>query len=123
MYAKLICDQIQTNVIKGVNMQYAVVVVPRLLHVITALFETEGVYGHVIFGQYSYEMIPLDDHILTLQYDNVVPNLWLHQDTSYLASVAKAIFNLRGIYGDFHHLVSKCAKILAFNLSCIVTTS
>ncbi|CAG7702924.1 unnamed protein product [Allacma fusca] len=104
--AKLVCDHIQQNISRGVNMQYAVVVIPRLLHVIPALFEREGVHGHVTFAQYSYELLPLDEHILTLQYEDMAANLWLHQDTSGLASVAKAIFNARGIYGDFHHLIA-----------------
>ncbi|XP_021956279.1 vacuolar protein sorting-associated protein 33B [Folsomia candida] len=103
--AKIVCDQITNNISRGISLTYGVVVVPRLLHIITALFESEGIYEHVSFGQYAYEMIPLEDNIFSLEMDDVVPQLWLHQDTSMLASVAKAIFNIRGIYGDFHHVV------------------
>jgi hypothetical protein len=103
--AKIVCDQINSNIGRGVALTYGVVVVPRLLHVITSLFESEGTYEHVTFGQYAHEMIPLEDNILSMELDDMVPQLWLHQDTSLLASVAKAIFNLRGIYGDFHHMV------------------
>jgi hypothetical protein len=104
--ARIVCDQINSNLGRNVNLNYGVIVVPRLLHVITTLFETEGVHEHVTFGQYAYEMIPLEDNILSMQFDELVPQLWLHHDTSLLASVAKAIFNLRGMYGDFHHVVS-----------------
>jgi len=109
--AKIVCDQINSNIGRGVNLSYGVVVVPRLLHIIAALFESEGVHEHVIFGQYAYEMIPVEDNILSLQLDEMVPQLYLHHDTSYLACVAKAIFNLRGMYGDFHHVVSDLLMI------------
>lgn len=87
-------------------MAYGIIVVPRLLHVISTLFETEGIYEHVTLSQYSYELIPLEDHILSLEFDDIVPQLWLHKDTSYLAPMAKALFNIRGIYGDYSHVVS-----------------
>jgi len=105
--AKLVCDQINSNVGQGVEFsKYGVVVIPRRLHIITSLFESEGVYGHVEFGQYAYEMIPLDEHILSLQFEDVIQNLWISQETSYLATIAKSIFNLRGVYGEYHHVVS-----------------
>ncbi len=117
--AKLVCDQINSNLGQNVEFsRYGVVVIPRRLHIITSLFESEGVYGHVEFGQYSYEMIPLDEHILSLQFDDVVQNLWLHQETSYLATIAKCIFNLRGVYGDFHHLVSEKKPGMGWGSSC-----
>lgn len=49
-----------SNIGRGLAINYGVVLVPRLLHVITALFESEGIYEHVTFGQYAYEMIPLE---------------------------------------------------------------
>lgn len=106
--AKLVCDQINSNISRGIgeSLKFGVVVIPRQLHIITALFESEGVYGLVTFGQYAYEMIPLDEHILSLQFDDIISNFWLHHDTSYLPTVAKSIFNLRGVFGEFKHLVS-----------------
>lgn len=103
--AKLVCDQINNNLSQGVELTYGVVVVPRLVYIITSLFESGGMYEHVKFGQYAHELIPLDEHILSLQMTNIVSDLWLHKDTSSLAAVAKALFNLRGIYGDFNHVV------------------
>jgi len=107
--AKLVCDQINSNNSRfkqGIDLTYGVVVIPRQLHIITALFESEGIYELVKFGQYAYDLIPLDEHILSLQFDDIISNFWLHHDTSYLPTVAKAIFNLRGIFGEFPHLVN-----------------
>lgn len=104
--ARLVCDQVNSNLGRSVKMTYGVIVVPRLLHVISSLFEAEGIYEHITLGQYSYELIPLEDHILSLEFDDIVSQLWLHQDTAYLAPIAKTLFNLRGIYGDFSHIVA-----------------
>ncbi|CAL8123350.1 unnamed protein product [Orchesella dallaii] len=106
MSARLVCDQINSNLNRNVQMTYGVIVVPRLLHVISTLFESEGIYEHVTLGQYAYELIPIEDHVLSLEFDDIVAQLWLHKDTSYLAPISKALFNIRGIYGDFSHVVA-----------------
>lgn len=104
--ARLVCDQVNSNLGRQVQMTYGVILVPRLLHVIATLFETEGIYEHVALGQYSYELLPLEDHILSLEYEDLAAQLWLHKDTSYLAPISKSLFNLRGIYGDFSHIIA-----------------
>lgn len=70
-----------------------------MLGVATHLLEEEGVYGYATTYCFQWELIRLDDRVLSLEFNNFFKTLFVEGDQSYLPSVAKSIWTLQMIFG------------------------
>ena len=80
---------------------YHVVVVPKALNVIHSLFESLGMLDFVTLHSYSWDFIPLDFNLLSLEFPQFFKASFLKGDNSLLTSVAKALMSLECIVGKF----------------------
>ena len=91
----------------GVIVVYHVIFVPRKLACCDMILETEGVLGHVTIHDWNLFLIPLDEHILSLEVPEATQALYLHNDYTLLHSVAQSILQLEVIYGKIKTFQSK----------------
>lgn len=97
--AKLICDQI--NSIIGVNqsLKFHIIFVPNLLTSIELLFEEEGLFGKVTFHNFSWELLQLDNRVLSFESPKIYKQLFINYDQSSLTSIAKSLWSLQHVFG------------------------
>jgi len=96
---KLVADQISKSLTSDTGVTH-IIILPRKLLSIEKLFEEEGLSGYIELHQFSWEFIPLDYDILSLELPFVLRSQYLCGDSSYLPSVARAIWGLKSIFGN-----------------------
>lgn len=80
--------------------EYKIIFVPRKLTACEFILEREGVYGFVkILEWTNLHLIPLDEHLLSLEQHNTLQSLYLDKDYTMLHTVAHSIIMLEEIYG------------------------
>ncbi|KAF9403342.1 hypothetical protein BGZ94_004644, partial [Podila epigama] len=71
------------------------------------VLEDEGVFGEITKGEYHLDLIPMEDDVLSLEWDSTFKELYLEQDTTSIYYAAKALMRLQGIYGLFPRILGK----------------
>ena len=79
--------------------EYYIIFVPRMLALCEDILEQQGVYGLVTVMEWKLYLIPLDQHILSLEIQDCVPTLYLTGDCTLLRLVANSIAQLESVYG------------------------
>ncbi len=80
---------------------YHVIVVPKALNLIHSLFESLGVLDFVTLHSYSWDFIPLDFNLLSLELPQFFKASFIKGEYSLLTSVAKALMSLECLVGKF----------------------
>lgn len=57
--------------------------------------------------EYSLDLLPLEDDLLSLEWDSTFKELYLDQDTTSIYYAAKALMRLQRIYGWFPRILGK----------------
>lgn len=96
--AKLVADQISEAVSSDTG-EVHVILLPRLLQSISRLFEEEGLAGHTVLHQYSWELIPLDYDLLSLELPQYFRSHYICGDTTLLPAVARCLWGLQSLFG------------------------
>ncbi|KAJ3224336.1 hypothetical protein HK099_008580 [Clydaea vesicula] len=96
---KWISEQIKYFVSLGLKLDYHLFFVPRRTLVCEMVLEAAGVFGSITFGEYHLDLIPLDEDVLSLEYDSAFKEIALNGDTTAIYYLAKAIMNLQTIFG------------------------
>lgn len=103
---KLVFDQIHSysrvensvceNILKkqSLNSYFHIIIFPKVLHTFKALLEEEGLYGIVNLHSFQWELINMDNNILSLEYPNMFKNIYIKQDTSLLSSISNSLWTL-----------------------------
>jgi len=71
------------------------------------VLEDEGVFGEITKGEYHLDLLPLEDDLLSLEWDSTFKELYLDQDTTSLHYAAKSLMRLQSIYGWFPRILGK----------------
>lgn len=83
------------------TVSYHIIVVPKVLTVIHSLFESLGVLDFVTLHSYSWDFIPLDSNLLSLEFHHLFKASFLKEENSLLSSVAKALMSFECLFGKF----------------------
>jgi len=112
--AKLVADQISESNTSSTGTTH-VILLPRMLMSLEKLFEEEGLAGYVELHQFSWEFIPLDYDLLSLELPSLLRSQYLCGDMSFLPAVARAIWGLKSIFGTIPNMfaVGRNVKRLA----------
>ncbi|KAF9314146.1 hypothetical protein BG003_004491 [Podila horticola] len=86
---------------------YSLFFVPRRTALCEKVLEDEGVFGEITKGEYHLDLIPMEDDVLSLEWDSTFKELYLDQDTTSIYYAAKALMRLQGIYGLFPRILGK----------------
>ena len=107
-------DQISESITSNTGTTH-IILLPRILLSIDKLFEEEGLAGYIELHQFSWEFIPLDYDLLSLELPSVLRSQYLCGDLSFLPAVARALWGLKSIFGDIPNLfaVGRNVKRLA----------
>lgn len=84
--------------------EFSVFWVPRRSIACERLLEEEGVYGDLVQGEFPFDLVPLDDDVLSLELDNAFRECTLEGDPSSLFYAASAIMKLQQMYGLIPHI-------------------
>ena len=96
--AKLVADQV-TEFASSTTDKVHVILLPRKLQAIERLFEEEGLAGHTVLHEFSWEFVPLDYDLLSLELPQYFRSHYLCGDTSLLPAVARALWGLQSLFG------------------------
>ena len=94
-----IADHIQSDTRARRFREYFVIFVPRRQAACEYILEREGVHGFIRFLEWNLHLIPLDEHILSLERNRSLFTLHIDGDTSMLHSVAESILLLESLHG------------------------
>ncbi|KAG0228443.1 hypothetical protein BGW41_003421 [Actinomortierella wolfii] len=71
------------------------------------VLEKQGVFGSITKREYHLDFIPLEDDLLSLEWDTTFRELYLEHDTTSIYYAAKALMRLQRIYGLFPRILGK----------------
>jgi hypothetical protein len=99
------------------------IVVPKALYLIQSLFESLGVLDLAVLHSYSWDFIPLDSTLLSLEFPHFFKSTFVKGDNSFLGSVAKSLLSFECLFGSFPCVTTlgeKSHKVMLFvnNLFC-----
>ncbi|KAG0032734.1 hypothetical protein BGZ82_006435 [Podila clonocystis] len=108
-YMKYIAEHIHThtNDPHAAPYTYSLFFVPRRTALCEKVLEDEGVFGEITKGEYHLDLIPMEDDVLSLEWDSTFKELYLDKDTTSIYYAAKALMRLQGIYGLFPRILGK----------------
>lgn len=95
---KLVADQV-SEAAAGSDEKVHIILLPRNLEVIQRLFEEEGLAGYTVIHSYTWEFLPLDYDLLSLELPQFFRSHYLSGDSSLLPSVARALWGLQSLFG------------------------
>lgn len=78
---------------------YHIIIMPTVLNVIHSLFESLGILDFVTLHSYSWDFIPLDLNLLSLEMPQFFNAVFLKNENALLTSVAKALMSLECLVG------------------------
>jgi len=104
--AKFVADQI-TDCLTSNTGKIHVILMPRKLLSIEKLFEEEGLAGVVELHQFSWEFIPLDYDLLSLELPSFFRSHYVSGDQSGLPAVARAIWGLKSLFGNIPNVFAQ----------------
>ncbi|GAB1606185.1 vacuolar protein sorting-associated protein 33B-like [Argonauta hians] len=93
-----IASQIQCERSLQHKRTYQILMTPRKLNVCEEVLEREGVYGYVSVEEFNLDLIPLDRDVLSLELSDFLPRFYLHNDYTWLHTVAKSLVHLQSVY-------------------------
>ncbi|KAF9360746.1 hypothetical protein BGX34_007526 [Mortierella sp. NVP85] len=108
-YMKYIAENIHTHLKepRTSTYRYSLFFVPRRTALCEKVLEDEGVFGEITKGEYHLDLLPLEDDLLSLEWDSTFKELYLDQDTTSLHYAAKSLMRLQSIYGWFPRILGK----------------
>ncbi|EJD52391.1 ATP binding protein [Auricularia subglabra TFB-10046 SS5] len=106
-WAKLIAEHIKQHGKESAKHNYTLMLVPRESAVVRRILEDEGVLGDVTITAYNLQFIPLEDDLISLEYDHAFKEIWLEGDETTIYNSAQALLTLQKIYGLFPRIIGK----------------
>ena len=70
-------DQIKRHTQTSQNHTYTLFLVPRTSTLATRILEEEGVLGEITVSSYNLQFIPLEDDVISLEYDTAFKEIWV----------------------------------------------
>lgn len=102
-----ISDHIISDIKRGTLRNYHIIFVPRKMTSCEYILEKMGTYGHVTMWDWNLHLIPLDKHLLSLEYPNTARTLYFDGNYSVLHSVAQSILALEEQFGTIPNIYGK----------------
>ncbi|KAF8527685.1 Sec1-like protein [Gautieria morchelliformis] len=119
---KIIADQIKRHAQTSQKHTYTLFLVPRTSTLATRILEEEGVLGEIAVSSYNLQFIPLEDDVISLEYDMAFKEIWVDGDETVIYDSAQALATLQRLYGLFPRMVAKgdqaarLTRLLSHNL-------
>jgi hypothetical protein len=89
------------------NRRYALYFVPRRTFICAQVLKEEGVFNDVQLGEFQVDMIPFEGDVMSMELHSGFRDCFLHNDTTSLFYVARALMKLQSLYGVIPHIKAK----------------
>ncbi|KAG8946350.1 hypothetical protein FRC04_011896 [Tulasnella sp. 424] len=86
---------------------YNLILVPRRTTLCDRVLEEEGVFGEITISNYKLEFIPLEDDLLSLEWESTYKEIFLDGDETAVYYAAQALLTIQQAYGLFPRIVGK----------------
>ncbi|KAG8721038.1 hypothetical protein FRC08_016158 [Ceratobasidium sp. 394] len=106
-WMKIVAEQIKKHTAENLQHNYALMLVPRRTVLCDKILEDEGVFGEVTISEYPLEFIPLEDDLISLEWENTFKEVYLDGDESSIYYAAQALSTIQRAYGQFPRVVGK----------------
>ncbi|CAE6473130.1 unnamed protein product [Rhizoctonia solani] len=106
-WMKIVAEQIKQHTTENIQHNYTLMLVPRRTVLCDKILEEEGVFGEVTISEFPLEFIPLEDDLISLEWDNTFKEIYLDGDESSIYYAAQALSTMQRAYGKFPRVVGK----------------
>lgn len=106
-WMKIVAEQIKQHTTESLQHNYTLMLVPRRTVLCDKILEEEGVFGEVTISEFPLEFIPLEDDLISLEWDNTFKEIYLDGDESAIYYAAQALSTIQRAYGQFPRVVGK----------------
>ncbi|KAK0208669.1 Sec1-like protein [Desarmillaria ectypa] len=120
-HVKVIAEQIKRHAKDAAKHTYTLLLVPRASTLVTRILEEEGVLGDVSISSYNLQFIPIEEDVVSLEYESVFRDIWVDGDETAIYDSAQALITLQKLYGLFPRVIGKGDK--AARLAALLTSS
>ncbi|KAK0246165.1 Sec1-like protein [Armillaria nabsnona] len=120
-HVKVIAEQIKRHAKDAAKHTYTLLLVPRVSTLVTRILEEEGVLGDVSISSYNLQFIPIEEDVVSLEYESVFKDIWVDGDETAIYDSAQALITLQKLYGLFPRVIGKGDK--AARLAALLTSS
>ncbi|KAG7452195.1 Sec1-like protein [Guyanagaster necrorhizus] len=120
-HVKFIAEQIKRHAKDAAKHTYTLLLVPRASTLVTRILEEEGVLGDVSISSYNLQFIPIEEDVVSLEYESVFKDIWVDGDETAIYDSAQALITLQKLYGLFPRVIGKGDK--AARLTALLTSS
>ncbi|CAE6414490.1 unnamed protein product [Rhizoctonia solani] len=103
----IVAEQIKQHTTENIQHNYTLMLVPRRTVLCDKILEEEGVFGEVTISEFPLEFIPLEDDLISLEWDNTFKEIYLDGDESSIYYAAQALSTMQRAYGKFPRVVGK----------------
>uniref|UniRef100_A0A7S0YFR1 Sec1-like protein n=1 Tax=Polytomella parva TaxID=51329 RepID=A0A7S0YFR1_9CHLO len=115
--SRLIASQIK-NVSRPNQHDFSVFFTPRRTIACDRLFEEEGIYADIFFGEFPLDLLPLDDDVISLELDGSFRDCVVDGDTASLFYLARALLRLQIVFGTIPRIQGKGPAAAAVRDMC-----
>ncbi|GAA5862630.1 hypothetical protein JCM3774_001084 [Rhodotorula dairenensis] len=105
-FMRIIADQIRTMPDSSQH-RYHLLVVPRMTSLCTTVLSDLGVLGSLELQELQMGLIPLEQDVLSLEYEDVWRKTELDGDPSTIYDLAKSIMTLQRAFGPIPRIIGK----------------
>ncbi|CAM9768585.1 unnamed protein product [Lampetra planeri] len=111
---KSVADSINADKAAGVTRKYKIIFTPRKLYSCETVLEMEGVFGDVSCEQWEFDLLPLDNDVITLELPDFFQDFFMDGNQSMLFTVAKSIQKLQSLFGPVRNVygIGRGAKMV-----------
>ncbi|KAG9313971.1 Sec1-like protein [Chiua virens] len=106
-YVKIIADQIKRSSKESHKYTYTLLLVPRTSTLVSRILEEEGVLGDVTISSYNLQFIPIEEDVISLEYDSAFKELWVDGDETIIYNSALALDALEHTFSRFPRIIGK----------------
>ncbi|KAH7338863.1 Sec1-like protein [Rhizoctonia solani] len=106
-WMKIVAEQIKQHTTENIQHNYTLMLVPRRTVLCDKILEEEGVFGEITISEFPLEFIPLEDDLISLEWENTFKEIYLDGDESSIYYAAQALSTMQRAYGKFPRVVGK----------------
>lgn len=106
-HMKRIVRIIRNNQISFQQKNYLLIFCPRSTVVCKEYLEKEAVMGNLQIRNFNFDLIPINDEVLSLEINDSLEHLYLRKELTILQVVAESIQRMQVVFGKFHQIYAK----------------
>ncbi|KAG8001175.1 Vacuolar protein sorting-associated protein 33B [Nibea albiflora] len=110
---KWICDVANADKAAGKFRRYKIIFTPQKFYACEAVLEEQGIIGDVTTDEWAFNLLPLDDDVISLELPEFFRDNFLAGDQRWVRTAGSALHLLHSLYGPFSKIygIGRCSKM------------